>query len=142
VTKHAQSLEVIGVGPILEFDADEVPLVRSGTSTDFNGESGSIIGQTLELGVVLRDLGHVEERNDRLVGSLDEQDLEGITVEGDALQSHEHGIHGGATSDCKAVNQRLVRKVGMLKTYCYRFRPCLCQRRSCPRGSQLTLGPG
>jgi hypothetical protein len=119
VTESAQSLEVIGVGTILEHDADEVPLIRSRTGTDFNGKGKSTIGQTFEFRVVLRDLSRVEERNDGLVGSLDEQDLEGVAVEGDALQSSENGIQGGATSDCKAVNQRLVGKVGMLKMYCY-----------------------
>lgn len=69
--EDVQSLE-LGVGTVLELDADEVPLVRSGTGTDFDGEGGSVIRQTLELGVVLHDLSHVEERDHGLVRSLDE----------------------------------------------------------------------
>ena len=94
-----QSLKVVGVGTVPELDTDEVPLVRSGTGTDFNGDGGSVIGQTLELRMGLHDVGHVEERDDWLVGSLDEQDLEGVPVEGDALQSSEDGVHGGATGN-------------------------------------------
>jgi len=135
VTKDAQSLKVIGEGTVLELDADEVPLVRSGTSTDFNSDGGSVIGQTLEPGVVLRDLGHVEERDDGLVGGLDEQDLEGVPVEGDALQSSEDGVHGGASSDYEEMNQKTLETAGLPDTYRYQFRSCRSRRRSCPRAS-------
>jgi hypothetical protein len=85
VVEQAQSLEAIGLGAVLELDADEVPLVRRMTSAEFDDEGGSVIGQTLKFRVVLGDLGHVEERDDGLVSSLDEQDLEGVSLEGDAF---------------------------------------------------------
>jgi hypothetical protein len=134
VAEHAQSLEVIAVGAVSELDADEVPLVGSGTSTDLNGEGRSVVGQTGKLRVVLRDLGHVEERDEGLVGSLDEQDLEGVAVEGDALQSGEDGVRGGTTSNYE-VNQDPAKKTSTSDAYCYRSRPCRCQRRLCPHGS-------
>ena len=99
MTEHAQSLEVVGLSTIPELDAHEVPLVWGGTGADFNSEGGSVIRQTLEMGIVLRDLGHVEERDDGLVSSLDEQDLKGVSIKGNALQSGEDGVHGGATRD-------------------------------------------
>ena len=99
VTEDAQSLKVFGVSTVLEFNTDKVPLVRCGSGADLDGEGRSVIGQTLKLGVMLGDLSHVEERDDRLVRGLDEQDLEGVRIEGDALQSGEDGVHGGATSD-------------------------------------------
>lgn len=109
MTKHGQSLKVIGLGTVLELDADEVPIVRSGTGADFDGDGGSVLGQTVEVGVVLGDLGHVEERDHGLVGGLDEQELEGITVEGNTLQSGEDGVHGGATGDYNDMGQKTVR---------------------------------
>jgi len=135
VTEHVQSLKVIGVGTVPELDADKVPVVRSGAGTDFNGDGGSVIGQTLELGVVLRDLGHVEERDDGLVGGLDEQDLEGVTVEGDALQGSKDGVHGGATGDCRQMNQKTIKTVRLTDTYHCQLRSYRSQRRSCPRAS-------
>ena len=99
VTEHAQSLEVVTVSPVLELDADEVPLIWGRTLTDFDSKGGGVIGQTLKFWVVFCDLSHMEERNNGLVGSLNEQDLEGVPIEGDALQSSEDGVHGGASSD-------------------------------------------
>ena len=99
VTEDVEGLKVVGVGTVPELDADKVPIVRSGAGADLDGEGRGVIGQTLELGVVFRDLSHVEERDDGLVGGLNEQDLEGVSVEGDALQSREDGVHGGATSN-------------------------------------------
>ena len=135
MAEDVQSLKVIGEGTVLELDTDKVPLVRSGTGTEFNGEGGSVIGQTLELGVVFCDLGHVEERDDGLVGGLDEQDLEGVAVERDALQSSEDGMHGGAASDYDKMNQKTPKRAGLPDAYRYRFRPYGSQRRSCPRAS-------
>lgn len=87
MAEDAQGLEVIGVGAVPEFDADEISLVWGRTSADFDGEGRRVVGQTLQLGVMLDDLGHVEERNDGLVGGLNKEDLEGVSVEGDAFQS-------------------------------------------------------
>ena len=134
MTEHVQSLKVIGLSTVPEFDTDEVPVVRSGTSTDFNGDGGSVIGQTLEVGIGLRDLGHVEERDDGLVGGLDEYDLEWVTVEGNVLQGGVDGVHGGATSGYEEIGQKTVKTASPPGTYCYRFRSYQC-RRSCSRAS-------
>ena len=48
--------------------------------------------------MVFRGLGHAEERDDGLIAGIDERGLEGVPVEGDALQSGD-GVYGGATSD-------------------------------------------
>jgi hypothetical protein len=55
---------------------------------------------TLELGVLVDDAGHMEERNEWLVGGLDQQELEGVTVEGDAFEGGDDTVHHCATSDC------------------------------------------
>jgi len=55
---------------------------------------------TLELGVLVDDAGHMEERNEWLVGGLDQQELEGITVEGDAFEGGDNAVHDCATSNC------------------------------------------
>lgn len=52
-----------------------------------------------ELGVVLGDTGLREERNEGLVGGLDEHELEGVAVEGDALEGAQDRVKDGATSD-------------------------------------------
>lgn len=135
MTEHVQSLKGIGLSTVPELDADEVPVVRSGTSTDFNGDGRSVIGQTLEVGIGLHDLGHVEERDDGLVGGLDEHDIEGVGVEGNALQSGEDGVHGGATSDCERMNQKTVKTASPSGTYRYRFHSYRSRRRSCSRAS-------
>ena len=109
MAEHVQSLKVIGLSTVPELDADEVPVVRSGANTDFNGDGRSVIGQALEVWLGLRDLGHVEERDDELVGGLDEHDLEWVTIEGYALQSGVDGVHGGATSDYEEIGQKKVK---------------------------------
>lgn len=48
--------------------------------------------------VLLDHLEHVEERNEGLVGGLDEKELEGVTVECDALEGAEDRVKDGATS--------------------------------------------
>jgi hypothetical protein len=48
--------------------------------------------------VVLNDLEHVEERDEGLVGGLDQQELEGVTVESDALKRVDDRVHNGTTS--------------------------------------------
>ena len=54
-------VDELGEGTVPELGADKVPLVRSGPGADLNGNSRSGIEQTLELGIVLRDLSHAEE---------------------------------------------------------------------------------
>ena len=110
MTEHVQSLEAIGLGTIPELDTDKVPVFRSRAGTDFKGNSRSVIGQTVEVGIVFRDLGHVEERDHGLVGGLDEQELKGVTVEGNTLQSGEDGVHGGTSSDCEEIDQKQSRR--------------------------------
>jgi len=84
---------------------------------------------------VFRDLSHVEERDNGLVGGLDEQDLKGVPVEGDTLQSREHGVHGSAASDYKEMDQETIEALGLLGTYCYQSRSYRNRRRPCPRAS-------
>ena len=55
----------------------------------------------LELGVLVGDAGHMEERNEWLIGSLDQQELEGVTVERDAFEGGDDAVHDCATSDCR-----------------------------------------
>ena len=61
VTERGQSLEVIGIGTVPELDPDEVPVVRSRTGTEFDGDGRSVIRHTLEFRMGLHDIGHVEE---------------------------------------------------------------------------------
>ena len=135
MTERGQSLEVIGIGTVPELDADEVPIVRSRAGADFDGDGGSVIGHTLEFGVRLHDIGHVEERDHGLISALDEQELEGIAVEGNALQSGEDGVHGGATSDYKGMGQEMAETVSLSSTYCYQSRSYQSPRRRRSRAS-------
>lgn len=52
-----------------------------------------------EFGVVLGDAGLVEERDERLVGGLNQQELQGVAVESDALQRSKDSVQKGTTSD-------------------------------------------
>ena len=54
---------------------------------------------TLELGVLVDDAGHMEERNKWLVGGLDQQELEGVAVEGDTFEGGNDAVHDCATSN-------------------------------------------
>lgn len=58
-----------------------------------------ILTHALELGVVLGDLGHVEERDEWLIGGSDQQELQGVVVERDALESGEDRMQSGSASD-------------------------------------------
>ena len=65
--------------------------------------TGKITGELTnshELGVVVDDAGHMEKRNEWLVGGLDQQELEGVTIEGDAFEGGDDTVHDCATSDC------------------------------------------
>ena len=46
-----KGLKVIVVGNVPGLDVNGIPVLRSGSSTYFNGEGQSVIGQTLEMGV-------------------------------------------------------------------------------------------
>jgi hypothetical protein len=43
--------------------------------------------------------GLVEQRNERLVGSLDQEELEGIAIESNAFQSCEDSVEHGTAGD-------------------------------------------
>ena len=45
-----KGLKVIVVGNVPGLDVNGIPVLRSGPSTYFNGESQRVIGQTLEMG--------------------------------------------------------------------------------------------
>ena len=49
--------------------------------------------------VLLDDSGLVEERNEWLVGGLDQHELEGVTIEGDTLQRRKDSVQKRATSN-------------------------------------------
>lgn len=53
----------------------------------------------LEFRVRLDHLSLMEQRDEGLVGRLDEHELKGIVVEGDALESLEDGAEGGAAGN-------------------------------------------
>ena len=50
--------------------------------------------------MVLGDTGLREERDEGLVGGLDEHELEGVAVEGDALEGAQDRVKDSATSNC------------------------------------------
>jgi hypothetical protein len=45
--------------------------------------------------VLLDNVRHVEEGDERLVGGLDEEELERVTIEGNALQRSQDRVHHG-----------------------------------------------
>ena len=49
--------------------------------------------------VLLDDSSLVEERNEWLVGGLDQHELEGVTIEGDTLQRRKDSVQKRATSN-------------------------------------------
>jgi hypothetical protein len=102
LTKYIRSPKVVGGGSVLELGIGEVPLVRGRTSVGFNGGGGSVIGQTLELGVVFCDLGHVEERDG---GWSRWARPGGGPHQGGAFQSGEDGVQGGAIGDYEGINK-------------------------------------
>jgi len=91
-------LEVFGA-PILELDAEEVAEVGRRAAAELDSNCGSIFGDTEHLWVVIDDAGLVEERNERLVGSLDQEELERVAIESDAFQSREDSVEQGTASD-------------------------------------------
>ena len=56
-------------------------------------------------GMLLHDPGHAAERDEGLVSGLYKQELERVVAEGNGFQSGEDSTRGGATSDCKEVNE-------------------------------------
>jgi len=88
-----------GPGSVLELDAEEVTDVGGRTTAQLNGNGGSVVGNAEEFGVLAEGTSLVEERDEWLVGSLDEHELEGVAIEGDTFQRAQDGVQDGATSD-------------------------------------------
>jgi len=86
-------------GSVLELNAEEVTEIGGRATAELNDEGGSKVGDGLQLGVLLDDTGLVEEGDEWLIGGLGQEELEGIAVEGDALQSGDDRVHEGATRD-------------------------------------------
>ena len=51
-----------------------------------------------KFGVLLDELEHVEEGNEGVVGSFDQQELERVTVESDAVERVDDRVEDSATS--------------------------------------------
>lgn len=51
------------------------------------------------LGAVLGNTSLGEERNEWLVGGLDEHELEGVAIEGDALEGAQDGVEDSTTGN-------------------------------------------
>jgi hypothetical protein len=85
-------------GSVLEFDAKEIAKIRRRSSAQLDGESRGVVSygiamstcvckiggkhtNALEIRVVLDDASLVEERNECLVGRLNQQELKRIAIE-------------------------------------------------------------
>lgn len=99
VSEHVDGLEVFVLGSVLEFDADKVSDVWGRAADELDDQSGSVLGQSGHVGVVLGDFGHPEQGDEGLVGGSDQKELEGVVIEGDALQGGEDRVQGGSASD-------------------------------------------
>lgn len=114
VTENVNILEI--GGSILKLDAQEVADIRRGPTAKFNRKGGSIVsywehisGRIYECGtrhtdagkfrVLLSDSGLAEERNEWLVGGLDQHELERVTIKGNALQRRKDSVQKRATSN-------------------------------------------
>ena len=64
-----------------------------------------ILTDALVLGVLLHNVEHVEEGDEGVVGDLLDEELEGVAIERNALESVEDGVEDGATSDWKAMSE-------------------------------------
>lgn len=58
-----------------------------------------VLTNASELGVPLGDTGLLEERDEGLVGGLDQHELQGIAVEGDAFEGAQDGVEHGTASN-------------------------------------------
>lgn len=71
VAKDVESLEVLILGSVLELDADKVTDIWGRAGDELDDQSGSILWHSRNVGVVLADLSHAEERDEGLVGGSD-----------------------------------------------------------------------
>jgi len=85
VAERVVGLEIV-VGAVLEFDPQEVTVLRRGSAAELKGEGRNEVGDTSKFWVRLVHLEHVEEGNEGVVGGLDQQELERVTVESDAFE--------------------------------------------------------
>ena len=116
VTESVESLEVV-VGAVLELDPQEGTILGGRSTTEFEGKGRSEVGcklvttrvlasddsiltDTGKFGVVLHNLQHMEKRDERLVAGFDQKELEGVTVECDALEGVKDQVKDSATSHC------------------------------------------
>lgn len=58
-----------------------------------------ILTESLQVGAFLDGAGLVEEGDEGLVGGLDQEELEGVTVEGNAFEGGDDSVHHGAASN-------------------------------------------
>ena len=93
----------------------------------------------LEFGVGLDHLSLMEQRDEGLVGRLDEHELKGIVVEGDALESLEDGAESGTAGNYET---RLMETSDEMKvlTHCCQHRSSESHRRWHSRASQRSRG--
>jgi len=85
VAESVVGLEVV-VGAVLELDPQEVTVLRRGSAADLKSDGRSVVGDASKSGVLLDELEQVEEGNEGVVGGLDQQELQRVTVESDAIE--------------------------------------------------------
>lgn len=95
-------------GTVLEAEAEEVTEIGGRAAAELDGDGRGKVGDGLEFWVLLDHAGLVEERDEGLVGGLDQQELERVTVEGDALERVDDRVQDGATSDVTNTSNVLV----------------------------------
>jgi hypothetical protein len=61
-----------------------------------------LLTETLELGVLLDYAGLMEQRDEWVVGSLDQEELKRVAVEGNAFQRREDGVEHSTASNYKS----------------------------------------
>lgn len=102
------------VGTVAEPEPQELTSIRRGSAAKLDSESRAEVGNGGELGVLLDNTGLVEEGDEGLVGGLDEHELEGVIVEGNALESLEDGAQSGSASNVADAVDALVTEDGVL----------------------------
>jgi len=113
VTEDVDVLEAVR-GTVLEFDAEEVAEIGGRSTAQLNSNGRCVVGEAAEFRVVLGDAGLVEERNEWLVASFDQQELQGVAVESDALKRCEDGVHESATSNVTDTADIIIRENSIL----------------------------
>lgn len=103
------------IGAVLKLDPDEVAIFGGRSATELESKSRGVVGcmstsmdavrsskiirtDTSKFGVLLGHLEHVEQGNERLVGGLDEEELESVTVECNAREGAQDRVEDCAAS--------------------------------------------